>query len=47
MWVLDSMSAWAAAASASGKVRWIIGLTVPVARSGQTFASIAWAISPF
>ena len=37
------MSACAAAASASGKVRWMTTLSFPCANSGQTFARSACA----
>src|SRR5262249_20977516 len=47
MWSLLSMRRWAAAASASGKVAWMIGLTLPWSSSGQTFVSSARAISAF
>ncbi len=42
---LDSMRAWAAAASLSGNVPSITGRTLPAATSGQTLASIARAIA--
>src|SRR5216684_2471901 len=47
IWALVSISAWAAEACASGKVRKITGLTFPAAISGQTFCSIARAIAAF
>ncbi len=37
MWALDSISRCAAAASASGKTRWMTGFSLRAANSGQTF----------
>ena len=45
MCALDSISACAAAASASGNTRWITGFSSPRANSGHTFARSDCAIS--
>ena len=47
MCVLDSISACAAAASASGNTRWMTGFSSPRANSGHTRSRNACAISTF
>ena len=44
---LDSISRWASAALASGKVVWITGATRPESSSGQTLLCKATAMTPF
>src|SRR5580658_1514373 len=47
IWVELSISRWASAASASGKVRYTTGLILPLSISGQIRRRNSWAMAPF